>query len=563
MLRSVLRVRPTHAAALSVLAMACAATGASAAAGPLQVTGKFAVPASQVGDGSFFATPSIIGDFNRDGLDDQVIARDRAVTIVFGSRTQRAVDLDNPGAAGLRMVSPSAVSAVGGAGDFDRDGYDDLVVGAAGRTYVVYGAASGAGTTLQLAAGPRVTELSIGPSPAPEVGGIGDFDGDGYDDIATSYYSGLGTEKAIQGVSLVRGGPRVGSINAAVQGARSSLVSGFRTCSFSFVTFKTTCSTKRPNFSALGDFNGDGKSDVYVGSGRVEDETRTILLGRGGTFSAQASSPGSVNTVGVWAPMRGMGDANGDGLGDAIVGKDSTGFSVLLGRRSPAASLPATTPVIGFTGSRESLGTELRPAGDQNGDGLADLLIGTNKVRVVSDLPASAPATVNIDPLTTVTGFSDEDQGAIGFAFGGAGDVDGDGADDLIATDTYQDRIVRLTHGADLLAPELEPRDPVYTARGVAITPARFTRADGAQFRIPLQDAATVELKYRKVVGFTWVGTEVRALPVGRTQFLWKGTINGNPMAPGAYLVDVTPYDAAGNRGRSQRSVFEILPATG
>jgi hypothetical protein len=125
------------------------------------------------------ATVSSAGDVNHDGFADLVITTGSGIGVFLGSASglaaTPATTLTVP-----PVGSSGPVRAVGGAGDLNGDGFDDIALAANGAVYVYFGGASGVSDS------PSV-EL---PSPAPAAGlfgqfvaPAGDMDQDGYPDL--------------------------------------------------------------------------------------------------------------------------------------------------------------------------------------------------------------------------------------------------------------------------------------------------------------------------------------------------------------------------------------------
>ncbi len=118
-----------------------------------------------------------------------------------------------------------------------------------------------------------------------------------------------------------------------------------------------------PDSVAVGDFNGDGATDLAIannGSNNV-----TVLLGNGsGGF---APAPGSPFAVGAAPTTVVVADFNGDGIQDLAV-LNQTNITLLLGNGSGGFTPAPASPI-------SSLGATLMAAGDFNGDGFADLAV--------------------------------------------------------------------------------------------------------------------------------------------------------------------------------------------
>lgn len=272
-------------------------------------------------------TAIAVGDFNGDGNVDLAVASDRdsAVTILLGSGSGTFAQ-----AAGSPIAVHGYLSSVQ-AGDFNGDGIVDLAIADIDDNTVSILLGSGTGTFMPATGSP----ITVGLGPVAIL--VSDFNGDGNRDLAVlNEYSNT--------LSILLGNGN-GTFTAA---AESPMAVG-----------------NAPASIATADFNGDGVADLAVansGSGTV-----SILLGSGtGTFTQASGSPMRAGTEPISIAV---GDFNGDGVSDLAV-SNLYGGTAMVYLGSGTGSFVQSANGLNGLGGRTLLAVA-----DFNGDGLSDLVI--------------------------------------------------------------------------------------------------------------------------------------------------------------------------------------------
>lgn len=164
--------------------------------------------------------------------------------------------------------------------------------------------------------------------------------------------------------------------------------------------------------AAIGDFNGDGFADIAARVTQRDLRMPRVLLYFGGKGSILDSTPDHTLDVSDCAAL---GDWNGDGFDDLLVSSGST--SIQLGTKEQ--TLPAPEPYGAIRSARG--------AGDVNGDGFADFLSRGLNDEVLVYFGSAAPFDHEPDGRLTGTPSSQ-----FGYSFSSAGDVNGDGLGDVL-----------------------------------------------------------------------------------------------------------------------------------
>ncbi|MFV0443058.1 MAG: hypothetical protein ACK5Q5_05775 [Planctomycetaceae bacterium] len=425
--------------------------------------------------GTSLTTATGIGDFNGDGLADIVVTQPNAldgstpgkgrayviwsgttafndalnVTGVFSlSALDNTDTTDTFGGIGIRIIGSQASAAgppsvfgghagysVSKVGDVNGDGYADFVIGEQafdaatgsgsqnfhGKAYVVYGKSVGVNNSggwyddgLVTLGGGGTDSFSISSTSREQydelgfaVAGVGDINGDGRDDIAVSAPYALNDINDGAGRTyVIFGGATIASSTSSLNGTNGFILEG-----------ATSGDRLGWSVAGAGDFNGDGYDDLIVGAPNADPSGKTnagaayIVYGRAsfasvgsGVIAARSDLDGGTGfrLQGQYAgdqagwSVGGAGDIDGDGFDDVIIGAPGYGTGrtyVVFGRKSGSdpefllkdivdSGSSTTFPNLGVTDTGFSLdgpgsaGWSVANAGDVNGDGFDDLLIG-------------------------------------------------------------------------------------------------------------------------------------------------------------------------------------------
>ena len=381
-------------------------------------------------------------DDNCDGVVDQ---QGLCGQVDLSAADAKLVGEDEDDHAGLSLSS---------AGDVNGDGYDDVLVGAhghdaggsnAGAAYLVLGPISG---TVDLAnADAKLVGEQASDEAGVSVSSAGDVDADGYDDILVGA-DGQDTGGSNAGAAYLVLGPVSGTVDLADADA---IFNGEEAIDCAGVSV-----------SSAGDVNADGYADILVGASGYGNGTSRfgaayLLLGPAtGTIelsNAEARLVGEDGWDEAGKPVSSAGDVNGDGAADILVGAryESAGGSnagaayLVLGSVSGHLDLSAADAKLVGEDEDDYAGLSVSSAGDNNGDGFDDLLVGAYG-QDAGGTEAGAAYLV-LGPVSGTVDLASADAKLVGEAgwnyvgdsVSSAGDVNADGYDDLLVGATGQD----------------------------------------------------------------------------------------------------------------------------
>ena len=304
------------------------------------------------------------------------------------------------------------------AGDVNGDGFDDLLVGALLAT--------------ETATGQGIARILSGKDGSILFSFRGDGTGDRFGVVATA------GDVNGDGLGDIIVGARLDDNNGSDSGS-ARILSGADGSILLFLTGDSAGDVLGGSVSGGQDVNGDGTPDVIAGArGDAKNGALSggafVFSGLDGSLLYLFSGDSVDDQFGFSVSM--AGDLNGDGFADMIVGApfdDNNGADSGIARVFSGFDGSILYTFVGDAAGYR-LGTSVSEAGDVNGDGFDDVIVGASgninsgSARVFSGFDGSIQFTFNGDAGDLAA----DSLGTSPYFVDGAGDVNGDGFDDLI-----------------------------------------------------------------------------------------------------------------------------------
>jgi hypothetical protein len=386
------------------------------------------------------------GDVNGDGYSDVIVGARQYIYGTYPQTGEGAVFLFLGSANGVsstpaamlksNMIGDQFGFSVSSAGDVNRDGFSDVIIGAPyykngqddeGAFFIYHGSSAGIN---MIPAAIVESNLPGAPQLGYSVSCAGDVNKDGFSDAPN--YDKNGLESV--GAAFIYHGSANGIITTAA--ARVETNQWAAQLGFSV--------------AGAGDVNGDGYSDIITGApgfdnGQTDEGAAFVYFGSANGIITSSPVMLECNQAGaeLGFSVATAGDINSDHLSDVVISAmlysngqyEEGAVFIFYGKPGSISTIPAT--IIESNQTISAFGHSVASAGDVNGDGFIDIIVGAPAYKDAQSIGGAvflyfgSPTGINIStPLI----FKDNpDNGNLGFSVASAGDVNKDGVSDIIA----------------------------------------------------------------------------------------------------------------------------------
>jgi len=416
------------------------------------------------------------GDVNSDGYDDILVGAPAnyeggnaaGKTYLFlGKSSGWAMDTDlNESDASFIGEDDGDQSGrwLSGAGDVNNDGYDDFLIGApgdeegggnnAGQTYLIFGRETGWENDVSLSdANASFLGEDGGDQSGLVLSDAGDVNGDGFDDFLIGAYADEEPAGGSTGQTYLILGKETGwTMDTSLDDSDASFWG------------ESGADWSGTSVSGAGDVNNDGYDDILIGAsdndagGNAAGQTYLILGKETGwqkdvsLGDSDASFLGEANVDYSGISVSGPGDLNGDGYDDILIGAsnndeggDNFGQTYVIFGKGSGWAMDTSIDVAdaSYIGQHSGswTGRPVKGAGDVNGDGYNDFLIGDSyddeggnnagQTFLIHGKQDGWQRDILLNE-TEISLIGEKSGDQVGYSVFGGGDVNGDGNDDII-----------------------------------------------------------------------------------------------------------------------------------
>jgi len=478
---------------------------------------------------------STAGDVNGDGYSDVIVGAPyynsntgRAYIFLGGASMNNIADVTMTGEAVNNYFGYSVSSA----GDVNGDGYSDVIVGAygytsyTGRAYIFFG-----WSAMDYLPDLIMTGFAVNSSFGESISAEGDVNGDGYSDVIVSaddFLSGPGKAYVFLGGSSMN---NIADVTMTGEAAGNNFGS---------------------SVSTAGDVNGDGYSDAIVGAGFYNSGTGRVYIFFGASSMnnvADVIITGEAASNYLGLSVSAAGDVNGDGYSDVIAG--AYGYSSFIGRAYIFFGGSSMNNIADVTLTGESganLGLSVSTAGDINGDGYSDVILGSYSYNSFTGRAYIFFGGYLMDNTADVTMTGETISSTFGRSVSAAGDINGDGYSDVIV-------------GANFYNSNTG-RSFIYKGSAISAKPILLYVKD-----VPNDQGGQISLKWaRSSYDVTGVSAIVyyevlRSNPPSGGNYAWESVVSVNAFRQPFYsYTDMTPFDSTSNT--SGNFFYKIIAQT-